>query len=225
MQPITKDPSETPKDYIVRIAKRVQDESICFGCSSALFGLTKLLYDLEQEAYINQSWNSICEKAFAVKDSGCTVDAEEINQTIQELQKPRLKFFYIKFYDTPHQEWTSNHTCTEHLGARIYFPDTFASERFVSIESGDDVYFISIPEVLMDIIRSGGDAWSNERVAAKKEQMRLTAHEMAHQLFRHIYPEDNYGLITEENIELFADEILEYRKNYRDGVPISLEPE
>ena len=55
MPELTKDAIDSSqREYISRLAKKVQDESLNFCCASALYGLTKLFYDADLSDFIKK---------------------------------------------------------------------------------------------------------------------------------------------------------------------------
>ena len=225
MQHITNEVNDISQCDVIELAKLVQDESICFGCSSALYGLTKLFYDLDVKEFRDRNATRLSElrnKLRDARDRRNQVEIKAVTQEILELQAADsscifLKFFYINFFDMPEatrKKIEESSLCF----ARLDTPDTFTGCNSTPSDLWSNVYFITIRDDIMNRIRSGGDEWTEERKLAKQEQMRLTAHEMAHQVFRRLDPGETRGLASEENAKLFADEILQYRNRYEKGV-------
>lgn len=219
MQDITKEVSG--------LAKMVQDESLCFGCASALYGLTKLFYDLDRIAFDSIHLVELSELKKKCRDAaiihGDQASYDEAMREIEKLQRAKdniaLKFFYIKFYDIPLSIQQKAEQEKLQFGARLDSPDVFSTQP--SVESSDlwnNVYLITISNDIMNEILSD-DEWTEERKSAKEEQRRLTAHEMAHQIFLRFDPDGSLGLDSEKNAAIFAEELLRYRKYYINGSP------
>ena len=216
------------KNNISELAKQVQNESLSFGCASALYGLTKLFYDIDRNAFDDlhaarlSELKSKCQEAVLYGEQ--TIYDEAIEE-IEVLQKAKdniaLKFFYIKFYDIPPAIQQKAELEKLHFGARLDTPDVFKSQSSVgSSDIWDNIYLITIPSDIMNRICSlDDDEWSEERKDAKEKQRQLTAHEMAHQIFQRFDPDGSLGMDTDENAELFAIELLRYREYYINGSP------
>ena len=205
------------------LAKRVQDESLYFGCASALYGLTKLLYEMEKRVFDEKhsaevaQLKSIC--LWGDRDQRIAA-LEAIEAIQQDKDNITLKFFYITFYNISPALQKKAKTDKLRFAAHLDTPEVFASDPdVIAADLQDNVYFITIQLDIMDEILTGGDKWTDERRAAKEEQRRLIAHEIAHQLFRAIDPDRSKGLDSEKNADMFAGALLRFRKYYIDGSP------
>ena len=235
MGEFTKDPLCSAGNDIEKYAERIQRESLCFGCASALFGLTKLFYDLERKAFDESHRVEIESLKKTCLDSVISGNTEAYNEAynrIEDLRREKdkiaLKFFYIRFFDMPaatraraqEEALKNNPDDGGGFSGRLDSPETFAPRP--GIEKSDlweNVYLITIPKDILDIVQTGGDDWSPARIEAKERQRWITAHEMAHQIFKHFDPDDKNGLNNDVNADLFASELLKRREYYINGKP------
>lgn len=225
MQDITEEIVSSSQDRVSKLAKRVQDESLCFGCASALYGLTKLFYDLDRNAFDEDHSAELSELRQRCRNavlSGDQLIYDNAMKRIEQFQKAKddisLKFFYIKFYDIPLAVQKKAEQDNLRFGARLDTPEMFSSEALIkSSDLWNNVYLITIPYDIMFEIRPDANGWTEDYNTVKKEQRRFTAHEMAHQIFRRFDPDGTKGLDSESNAKLFATELLKFRKYYIDG--------
>ena len=189
---------------IAELAKHVQDESRRFSCASALFGLTKIIFDKERGLANGNYWEDLLKLTDKLAMPGVSPsEAEAINAQIRELTGDKKntspKFFYIDFYDNNEERFFSS------PGARIRW------------DEADSIYWIYIPEDIKSAI--AGDANANgENHCVVVEQRHMIAHEMAHEYFEFLDPEGKEKLNTCDNAEEFAKELLKFRKFYCNGI-------
>ena len=196
---------------IKNLAEAIQKESLSFGCGSALFGLTKLLFKKDIESFRRD----YSEKISLLMDKLEHATEPEFSQILSEIDilkdesksgKSGLKFFYVNFFDT--SEELGAEANMPLFGARIDPPPSDA------VGLWKHIYHISLPlDLLEEIAKDNGQ--TTERVLAKDKQRKFTAHEMAHEVFKAFAPE----LESEENARIFAKHLLELRKHYIDGLP------
>ena len=199
------------------IAKLVQNESLNFGLGSALFGLTKLLFDFDRQTFDDKREEKLAPLYARLKNRKDDKDFEEASVEVSKLKKEKdsisPKFFFITFYDMPDTTKESVYNFSAFLDVPQVI-DPHLSQLW------DNIYLINLPLSIWDSI-AHGDEDSDERRDAKNEQRRLIGHEMWHAYVRHTDPKGESGLDTEENAELFAHELMQLRVYYVNGLPVA----
>jgi myo-inositol-1-phosphate synthase len=209
--------STTPDNEIKKWAGKVQNESLYFGCASALFGLTKMIHDADSRKFDYEHSKRISTLKQKCTEAINNSNFEQLNKYNDELKKllyeddaPELKFFYINFFDIPSK--LKEHA--KNLGARLDHPDVFQADNNSS-DLLKNIYFISLSvDVMKDILESEEIPKERKKEAKHKQRTKI-AHEMAHEIFRKFAPELN----TEENARIFAVELLKLREYYINGTP------
>jgi hypothetical protein len=193
---------------IRKLAEEIQNNSLIFGCGSALFGLSKYIYDLDIAKFDKENNEKIEKLRKSLCAESSKSDLTQISSVKDELQKIREErdkivpgFYFVRPY-----ERTSSKSYIQ--GARL--------------QPYQGIYWISIPKEIIEKFFNHADQWTDEQVASKDKQRRMIAHEMAHEIFRKRYPE-NTEVDIDANADIFADALLALRKLYTNGVPTPAE--
>jgi hypothetical protein len=194
--------------YVRSIAKIVQNESLQFGCASALYGVTKYLHEFEINKFIfkheeeKKRYKDQLTLAEERHDPKLYFDAIDKLDELENKSKIPLKIFLINFFDLPQS---------------YEYPGT----RLTGIYG---IIYINIPKRLINTIMTNNDLWTEERKGAKHEQRRLAAHEIVHELFKCFDQDGSKGLMSniEYYAEIFTEELLKLRECYVNGIPEKL---
>lgn len=190
---------------IKHLAQDIQNNSLIFGCGSALFGLSKYIFDLDRKELEKQKDKAYKKSVESFKSGNISpIDIEKLQEIERQRKNLIPRFYYIRLSEFV----TSEVTNTEEKyiqGARFWF--------FQGIN------WIMIPKEIMDGLLMQSEEWSEDQRKAKNKQRKMIAHEMAHELFRKIDPDNSLKLNNEENAEIFAGELLALRTLYEEGSP------
>jgi hypothetical protein len=187
-------------DDIANWAQIIQKESLCFSCTSALYGLTKLLYNNDLEAFdkLISRKSDLQNTILTTQNSVARATAlSELQHIFEEIRNIKFKFFFINSYESPAEY--------EKAGARL--------------TNYDNVCFISLPRNIVRDFLESKNINNSHRKESKIKQRYLTAHEMAHELFKYLNSKGIEILDDEQNAKSFANELLKLREYYVNGIP------